>query len=474
MKIYLEHLGKLHHAEIEVGDLTVVCGENNTGKTYATYALYGFLRLWEQRGMPTHPLAVKLANSLPQTGVSKVDLINDLLPTSEDYFDSLSEEYTRQLPMVFASKEDYFEKCKFRFRPDTIKPNLENEFNHSVKIGSQTALTFSKSEGSQVLEITRASDLKKPVPSYATASFIDDVFRRLLWSKLVPRVHISSAERTGAAIFNKSLNFTRDKLFSTLHRFESEKARPIPEDVIPRLFFEYQPDYALPVRDNVQFMDTLETISKQTSGLKKACPQIDADFSRLIGGKYKAGKDGLFFLPKGGNAKLTMSESSSAVRSLLDVGFLLKHVLSPGDLFIIDEPELNLHPANQRKLARILALMVNHGVRVFLTTHSDYIIREFNTLIVGGRYAQKLNAQLPKKMQYGDNEFLSERNVKLYDACSIKAKKEGRGKKPILNVIQEKQVDSKSGMMIETFDEEIEAMNQIHDFLIELNYQEEK
>ena len=43
MKISVENLGVLKQAEFELGDLTIICGSNNTGKTYATYALYGFL-----------------------------------------------------------------------------------------------------------------------------------------------------------------------------------------------------------------------------------------------------------------------------------------------------------------------------------------------------------------------------------------------------------------------------------------------
>ena len=46
MKIKLQNLGILKTAEFELGDLTIICGKNNTGKTYAVYTLYGFLRLW--------------------------------------------------------------------------------------------------------------------------------------------------------------------------------------------------------------------------------------------------------------------------------------------------------------------------------------------------------------------------------------------------------------------------------------------
>ena len=43
MKIHIKNIGMLDEAEFEVGDLTLICGENNTGKTYATYSLYGYL-----------------------------------------------------------------------------------------------------------------------------------------------------------------------------------------------------------------------------------------------------------------------------------------------------------------------------------------------------------------------------------------------------------------------------------------------
>ena len=48
MKFQFENLGLLDKAEIELADLTIICGENNTGKTYATYAIYGFLRSWRK------------------------------------------------------------------------------------------------------------------------------------------------------------------------------------------------------------------------------------------------------------------------------------------------------------------------------------------------------------------------------------------------------------------------------------------
>ena len=43
MKVIIENIGVFKYAEYELADLTIICGKNNTGKTYATYALYGFI-----------------------------------------------------------------------------------------------------------------------------------------------------------------------------------------------------------------------------------------------------------------------------------------------------------------------------------------------------------------------------------------------------------------------------------------------
>ena len=41
------NIGPIENAELELGDLTIIAGRNNTGKTYLVYTLYGFLKTWE-------------------------------------------------------------------------------------------------------------------------------------------------------------------------------------------------------------------------------------------------------------------------------------------------------------------------------------------------------------------------------------------------------------------------------------------
>lgn len=469
MKFKIENLGKLEQADIEISDLTVICGENNSGKTYATYAIYGFLRMWAQNPPAPHPLAVSTANALPQTGVQRIDLLNDLLPTADSYFDDMSKRYNNLLSTVFASREDYFENTKIHFTPDQRIPNFEQGFQDSVKVGSSIALIFSKDPNSSLLEITRPSNLQKSISNFAIATLIDNVFRTLLWKQMVPDVHISSTERTGAAVFHRSLNFARDRALNTLSQLEANRKQHDAEEFITKLFLDYRSDYPLPVEDNVKLIGNLESISKSSGKIAAEHPEILKYFDAIVGGSYKATKEGVYYLPKGSKTRLAMAESSSVVRSLLDFSFYLRHILKPGDLLIVDEPEMSLHPANQRLLARLLARLVNLGVRVFVTTHSDYIIRELNALIVMSSLKENQKA-ICSKFGYEDAELLKHEKIRVYTACS--QKNTGKGRKGV-QCLAKQQIDPRYGIEISSFDDQISQLNELQDFLINVVSEED-
>ena len=72
LKIRLKNLGILKHAEFSLGDLTLICGENNTGKTYAAYALNGFLNSWREH--LRFPVSDAHVQGLLTNIVMKIDL----------------------------------------------------------------------------------------------------------------------------------------------------------------------------------------------------------------------------------------------------------------------------------------------------------------------------------------------------------------------------------------------------------------
>ena len=119
---------------------------------------------------------------------------------------------------------------------------------------------------------------------------------------------------------------------------------------------------------------------------------------------------------------------------------------------MIDEPELNLHPDNQRKMARLVAMLVNSGIKVFITTHSEYNVREFNTLIQLNNHDSSLWI-LQKKEACRDEELLVANKIKAYVA---EKREEGV-------VLKAAPITQHDGITIDTLDEVIDKMNQIQD-----------
>ena len=62
----------------------------------------------------------------------------------------------------------------------------------------------------------------------------------------------------------------------------------------------------------------------------------------------------------------------------------LRGVVRAGDTLIIEEPEAHLHPGAQTQIAFTLSRLIRAGVRVVVTTHSEWLLQEIGNLIREG------------------------------------------------------------------------------------------
>lgn len=84
--------------------------------------------------------------------------------------------------------------------------------------------------------------------------------------------------------------------------------------------------------------------------------------------------------------------------------------LRPGIIF--EEPEAHLHIAAQREMARAIIRLVNSGVPVTITTHSDTFLHQLNLLI--SSYA---DPELALKFGYSKEDLLNPDKVRAYEFC---------------------------------------------------------
>jgi AAA15 family ATPase/GTPase len=82
MKAKFKNIGPIQDADLELKDLTIIAGANNTGKTYLAYTLYGFLKMVHHpifirdriKSFPFDPRTV--LKNLLETGHSQISIEN--------------------------------------------------------------------------------------------------------------------------------------------------------------------------------------------------------------------------------------------------------------------------------------------------------------------------------------------------------------------------------------------------------------
>ena len=456
MKVQLENIGVLKYAEFELGDLTIICGRNNTGKTYATYSLYGFLDYWQHATI--FPIADSDVKHLLSDGSVRMPM-KPLVDQATKTIAKWCESYTKQLPYVFATDGKRFADSRFSIEIEKGALTPLSKYEKEFFSAKTHVFSIVKPEPADEIVVTLLADkARTPLPIEILRNEIGRAVREIVFGQTIPHAFIVSTERTGAAIFRGELNFARNRLIDELGTKET--------DVDPvKLLTKFDADYALPVRRNVDFTRHLETIAKSDSFLTKEYPGILDDFSSILGGKYEVTRnDELHFAPNGKKVKLSMDESSSSVRSLLALGFYLRHIANKGDLLMIDEPELNLHPENQRRVARLLARLVNAGIKVFITTHSDYLVKELNTLIMLSRQDGRLK-NIAKREGYKTEELLSPSKIKTYIAKEDLVECPNNQRRTRCQTLIPVRLDE-SGMSVDSFDNTIEDLARIQDEII--------
>lgn len=101
------------------------------------------------------------------------------------------------------------------------------------------------------------------------------------------------------------------------------------------------------------------------------------------------------YLPYGTKEDMRLSQVSSMISELAPLVLFIRGLIRPGDTLIIEEPEAHLHPGAQTEIAATLGRLIRAGVRVVVTTHSDWLLKEIGNLIREGVLKEK--GELRKK-----------------------------------------------------------------------------
>ncbi len=140
---------------------------------------------------------------------------------------------------------------------------------------------------------------------------------------------------------------------------------------------KYYEKWRLVSEATTDLLHDLFILASESAETEKGNEDLVLQFERLFEAKFYIKNERIYIQERGRN--YSIERTASGLKSLSWLYLILKYDLL-GEILFIDEPEVNLHPVYIDKLANfIYKLSVNR--KVFVSTHSDYLLESFNKLI---------------------------------------------------------------------------------------------
>lgn len=411
MEIIVKKLGPIESATIDLSkNLIVFSGQNNTGKTFLTtliYSIYNERFRFSSTELPNIDRTIIENRMLIEVNICDFFEINKDLIKQQ-----LASTIIKNIPKYFSIDSGKFSDFEIDF---TFKKHFKNlvrnfsfseirEFENSDGIKIDIDIRKILNSSIVTFEIEDSDDNLDFFPEYIKG-VLSEMSKNILFQKsfFVP------AERQGMNLFSKELSALKKKNFELLIDLDTNRSIELISFIKERTN-----RYSQGINDALNF---IEDINLSTS-LKESFLHSDVkNFEKnVLGGTTSISEEGNLMLLSEDLA-LDMNSMSSTVKSLALFTYYLKHVVTKKDFIIIDEPELNLHPDNQIKVIQFISYLVNNGIKILISTHSEYMIRELNNLIIA-KTALEINpteaSRFIEKYNYPNDYLLSYREVCVY------------------------------------------------------------
>lgn len=415
--IEVENFGPIEKAEIDLRPLTVFVGESNTGKTYFAALIYALHQSFD--------------GSL-QFPWSKIDLYSLHYRSSSNRSDSL-EELQSAFELILNPKS----QIKFSDFPKWIRSELRSKLKKPKISREQLIRCFDLESISDLIRFYELKSKKKSRLSIPTLTKGETYKMKLslkilqqnqtLWSH---HIHDTGSDPLAYGYINDNMqlffnnkrvvekNNNVDDFLNLLLLLEIESkdiyylpaARSgilqshgvIVSSVLDRItrvglehFSEIAPLSGMIVDFLKQMINYKESV-RSDSDIYNVAKLLENDVLRgqiEIRRPEGVGYPQFLYRPINSEHSIRMSRSSSMVSELAPLVIFLRGIVDSGDTLIIEEPESHLHPRAQTKIAITLARLVRAGVRVIITTHSDWLLEQIGNLVREGE-VMKLDEEL--------------------------------------------------------------------------------
>lgn len=453
-KLQIQGLGKIEDLTLNIKPLTVIAGENSSGKTFATKSIYSVLEALNQNQLSGalqeksqrfyEEIMLYERYFLPAPTLVEQKFLEDIKETSSEIFSEI-EECLHELDLLEHDKiDDLLSIARSRLK------ELQEVLHSYVTEHANTAKA-----NKQLLRIKQAINCleeidnilinhQKAVSRYIAKSLSDNFkknYQVTSLSQLVNKNNVSKAsiklDGIGELLFHAS-----DKISFEFHAEGISEIQKLEQVVFidspvylrirqglqkyPRGLFRRGP-LSRELKGYPEYIDNLydfidrKNIDKPADDFLKLSQKLQ----HTMTGKLEVNKAGEinYHDEVGEPTPLSLAATGISNLGLLDL-LIRNHIIKQGSFLIIDEPEAHIHPKWQVLLMDVLYEMAKAGVNVIIATHSLDMLKKLEMIVKYEDGADKIislhrmpNSELPDDAELLDKieESLTDLSTPFYE-----------------------------------------------------------
>jgi predicted ATPase len=392
MRLSLENIGIIETANVEINGLTLIAGNNDSGKSTIGKIAYALTKAFED-----------FEKNYKKEKAIKMNLY------SRDFYILLRKNIElRKYPKLFQLMDDFrhYSRIDDKKLFETVENSMKILDDIDVNEEAKENITKSFNRINSIVQEkdSRKSKIIKSIRKIFKSEFssqITNVFEN------EGRIEVYEGENKIINIIIKDDEITMEKtnIIDEIFPFDSSVFIETP------FALTYKGELEL---SNIYHVDDL-LYKLMKPDLKKDKTKLN--ISEIVGGEicFDEENDQFLFKKNVGNKKVQfqISNSASGIKSL----GILQILENAGEfnrnlLLVIDEPEVHLHPDWQVEYAKILIKLVENGVKVLVTSHSPYLIEAINKYSKNSKIEQDVKFYLSELKNNGKALIVDKTNDK--------------------------------------------------------------
>lgn len=377
MQLHLENVGKITKADIELNGITIIAGENNTGKSTVSKALYSTFN-----GLYNIDKKIDLSKH------TRIELALSTVIENNTFRDYIRYSNAIKLFTKTLLSNEHLDKPIYDLIVEKFNVNTSDE-------EEKENLEFAVKKINQILNLT----YDEYVNSFIEDSFLSE------FNKNFSNIFSDDLTIIDLTLKNKNIKIKgKDNKILEVVSESKINAKPI---YIDNFYIIDDLGKRFKLKHNNHNSDLLKNITKDniqdvTDKLitNHKLDKINKKINEVCAGNLVQQENRWDYKFPNSDKKINIASIATGMKTFLAIKKLLQNgTITDHSLLILDEPEIHLHPKWQLLFAEIIVLLQKEfDLTILINTHSPYFLEAIEV------YALKYNINEKCKYYLAENE----------------------------------------------------------------------